>query len=364
MTGVAHIQIRFGFISSLWAMVAPFDIVFDGRADGVVNGFVLCMVSGQIVITLGRVARGVSRPSDIFLAVTSAGLLIIGLGIGSFSTLSPDPSLAALTCLIAWRLLASVETNLTEGSAVPLLLACGALDAKLSGLLLVPVAGLYVVRDGGMRRWISAGLVTAVLVAPFFLSSVISSGCLALPASISCVPVSWALPINSVKELAAASTLYSRWDGQIPSNPGAWNWIPGWLMGTRFWFNASVFWPFVACAAGFLWVARRDMTRGEIWVLVLLLPSLVLLLAVTPEVRYNAGLFVIPMGLFATRLIAPPTKRIAADTAMLVGAAAMVAQSFRRIVSGSIEYRIDLAISTLPKGWCVRAPFRSRTIRS
>jgi len=338
VTGVAHIQIRFGFISSVWAMVAPFDTVFDGRADGVVNGFVLCMVSGQIVIALGRVARGVSRPSDIFLAVASAGLLAIGLVIGSFSTPSPDPSLAALTCVIAWRLLASVEAKSTDRSMVPLLLACGALNAKLSGLLLVPIAGLYVVLGSGMRRWIGAGVVTAVLVAPFFVASVMASGCLALPAAITCLPVPWALPIESVKELGAAATLFSRWDSQVPPNPGAWNWIPGWLMGTRLWLNASVFWPFVACLAGFLWVTRRDLNRGEIWVLALLVPSLVLLFAVAPEIRYNAGLFVIPVALFAMRLIVPPTKTFAADAATLVGAAAAVV-IVQVTVSGAIEYR-------------------------
>lgn len=338
VTGVAHIQIRFGFISSLFAMVAPFDTVFDGRADGVVNGFVLCLLSGQIVLGVVRIARGAARLSDIFLAVASAGLLAIGLVIGSFSTTSPDASLAALTCVIAWRILAAAESSPLEPSMVPLLLACGALNTKLSGLLLVPAAGLYVVLGGGVRRWLIAGIVTALLVAPFFLSSLMASGCLALPAAITCLPVSWVLPIETVQELGASATLFSRWDSQVPLNAGTWNWIPGWLMGTRQWLNASVFWPFAVSLLGFLWVARHNLRRAEIWVLGLITPSLVLLFAAVPEVRYNSGLFVIPIALLAMRLIVPPAKMVSTNTTALIGAAAVIAV-IQVAVSGAIEYR-------------------------
>jgi hypothetical protein len=319
-------------------MVAPFDTVFVGRADGVVNGFALCLLSGQIVLVAVRIARGAARRNDIFLAVASAGLLAIGLVIGSFSTPSPDASLAALTCVIAWRILAAAESSPLETSMAPLLLACGALNTKLSGLLLVPVAGLYVVLGGGVRRWLIAGIVTAVFVAPFFLSSLRASGCLALPAAITCLPVSWALPFESVRELGAAATLFSRWDSQVPLNAGTWNWIPGWLMGTRQWLNATVFWPFVASLLGFLWVARHNLRRAEIWVLGLITPSLVLLFAAVPEVRYNAGLFVIPIALLAMRLIAPPAKMASTNTMALIGAVAVIA-IVQVAVSGAIEYR-------------------------
>ena len=202
VTGIAHIQDRFGFISSVSALLAPFDTAFDGRLTGVVNGFVMCLLSGQVILAASRIARGVALASDVFLGTASTGLLVIGVMIGSFSTPSSDPTVAALTVVIAWRLLAVERDTLGQASLVPLLLGCGALNAKLSGLLLLPVVGLYAVFGAGVRRWIVVAILSVVLVAPFFVASILASGCFAMPASIPCLPVPGALPTESVKELA------------------------------------------------------------------------------------------------------------------------------------------------------------------
>jgi hypothetical protein len=308
VTGAAHIQDRFGFVSNVWAMLAPFDAVFVGRANGCINGFTLCLVSGQVVLASARWLRGDALHSDIFLGVASLCLLVIGLVIGSFSTPSPDPTVAGLTVVIAWRLLAAGENGKDQTAFLPLLLACGALNAKLSGLLLIPVAGLYAVWGAGVRHWIVAAVATMIAVGPFFAMSVIASGCLAFPASITCLPVPWALPREAVDELGRLLTLFTRWDSRPPVDSGAWNWIPGWLTAARFWLNALVFWPFVLSLCGYLWIARRGLTRCEIWVLALIAPSLVLVFAVAPEVRYNAGLFVILIALFAMRTISPANR--------------------------------------------------------
>ena len=126
-------------------MLVPFDTVFDSRESGVVNG------------ERADPPRDVAcraRPSDIFLGVASTGILTIGPVNGSFSTPSPDPTVAGLTVVIAWRVLAAGEGKPAVASLVPLLLACGALNLKLSGLWLLPVVGLYAVCGASLRRWI------------------------------------------------------------------------------------------------------------------------------------------------------------------------------------------------------------------
>jgi len=326
VTGIVHINDRFGFVSNVWAMLAPFDTVLAGRAGGCINGFVLCLVSGQTAFAAVRVLRGDASQGDVFLGVASFCLLLIGLAIGSFSTPSPDPTVAGLTVVIAWRMLAAGERGGPEADMLPLLLACGALSAKLSGLLLVPVAGLYAVWGTNVRRWAAAAAVALILVAPFFATSLIVSGCFAFPASISCLPVSWALPTEAVDNLGRLLTLFTRWDSQPPADAGAWNWIPGWLTAQRFWLNTVVFWPFAISLGGFLWIAaRRRVSRGELWVLALIAPSLVLVFAVAPEVRYNAGLFVIPIALFMMRAVVRPRAKLMTHAKAVLAVAAAVA---------------------------------------
>ena len=194
--GVAHLLFRLGAASGVFALSAPFEVLLPGRAAGVINGFILCMTAAQVALTTVRIATGRGRASDWFLWGGSLGLLAIELLIGSFTTTAPELGVAALTLIVAWRMLARDEEPRSADSLIPLTLACGALVAKLSALLLVPVAALFVVVGHGLRLWIGAALLASAVVAPTFLASIVTSGCLAINVAASCLPVPWAVPAD------------------------------------------------------------------------------------------------------------------------------------------------------------------------
>jgi hypothetical protein len=300
--GVGQIMTRLGYVSSLFPLIAPFEAILPGRAFAAVNGFILCLIVAQIALAAYRIGQRTVRPSDWFLGAASLAILALASMVGSPTTSTPDLSVMTLTVVAAWRMLVWQEENGPTRSLIPLILACGALTAKLSGLLLVPAAGLFAVWGAGWRQWVRAALVATILVAPYFAAAVLASGCLALPSAASCLPVPWALSAQTVQVLAQDLWQWSRWGAPMPAGAGPWDWVPGWLTGRPHWLNAGVFWPFVLCFVAYLAIARKAMSAGERWVLALVVPSIALVFWRAPDLRFNFGLFVTPMALLVMRL--------------------------------------------------------------
>jgi hypothetical protein len=301
VVGVAQVMTRLGYVSSLFPLIAPFDAILPGRAFATINGFILCLIMAQIALAAFRIGRRTAQPSDWFLGTASLATLALGTIVGSPTTSTPDLSVMTLTVVAAWRMLAWQEEGNATHSLVPLILTCGALTAKLSGLLLVPAAGLFAAWGAGWRRWVGVAFVAAILVAPYFAAAAMASGCLALPSAASCLPVPWALAASTIQDLAQGLWEWSRWGAPMPAGAGPWDWLPGWLTGQPHWLNAAVFWPFVLCFAAYLAVTRRAMSAGERWVLALIVPSIVLVFWRAPDLRFNFGLFVTPMALLVMR---------------------------------------------------------------
>jgi hypothetical protein len=324
--GVAHLLFRLGAASGVFALSAPFDVLLPGRAMGVINGFILCLTAGQVVLTTVRITTGRGRRSDWFLWGGSLGLLAIELVIGSFTTTAPELGVAALTLIISWRMLATDEDPQSAGSLVPLALASGALVAKLSALLLVPIAALFVVTGRGLRTWIGAALLATILVAPMFLASVVASGCLAINVAASCLPVPWVVPADLVNLFSRYTLEWSRWGHYAPANAGPWDWLPVWLSMP---LNVVVLPPFALSLIAFLAIAGTRLSRGERWILTLIAPSIVLVLVNSPDPRYNYALFIAPIGLLLGRLgpqaLTWPPKSIIAFWSDPIGSAALLA---------------------------------------
>jgi hypothetical protein len=296
--GMANVLFRLGAASGVFALSAPFDALRPGQSIGLINGFGLCLIAGQVVVAGTRIATKRGRPSDWFLAAGSLGLLAIGLLTGSFTTTAPEVSVAALTLVIGWRMLAEDEDG-GSGSPVPMLLACGALLGKLSALMLVPVSALYAVIGRGLRAWLGAALLVAILVAPLLLASLATSGCLAINVAMSCLPVPWVVSIELVNDFSRYVLQWSRSAALLPADAGPWEWIPVWLSQ---WLNLVVLGPFAVSTIAYLAIAGRTLNRGERWVLALILPNLALLFVSAPDPRFNYGLFVAPVALLAARL--------------------------------------------------------------
>jgi hypothetical protein len=266
---------------------------------GIVNGFILLLMVGQAVLATVRIAAGRSRQSDWFLWAASLGLLAIELLVGSFTTTAPELEVAALTLVLAWCMLAGNEEAKADGSLSVPVLACGALIAKLSGLLLLPVSILFAIVARDRWRLLTTSALTAALATPVFLASIVTVGCLAVIAAASCLPLRWTIPLDTVERFSQALWEWSRWGGYRPPNAGAWDWVPGWL---SHWFNIIVLAPFVLALAGFLAIAATGLTRGERWVLALILPDIALVLATAPDLRFNYALFITPAALLMARL--------------------------------------------------------------
>jgi len=233
-------------------------------------------------------------------------IVFLASAIGSFTTATPDVIVMSLTSIAAWHMLANDERATKGLSFVPVVLTCGVLMSKLSGILLVPVAALFAVLGKPIRYWVAAACTSALLAGPYFIASFLTTGCLAFLVSLSCLPVDWRLSTEFVDRFSHLITVGSRWEVEpIPPDLGPWEWLPGWLAGTRYWLNAAVFWPSILALVGYLGIAKWRFARGELWIMTLILPSMILILTRAPELRYNFGVFIAPMALLAARLAGP-----------------------------------------------------------
>jgi hypothetical protein len=106
------------------------------------------------------------------------------------SSLSPDIPTMLLGVTIAWFLSLPWERR---GIFLAVPVAAFAITIKLSALpigLITGIAALYAFR-GDIRQFSVSACIGLAILAPFFLLSVLSTGCLAFPVSLTCFELPW-----------------------------------------------------------------------------------------------------------------------------------------------------------------------------
>lgn len=313
--GLALINKQFGFMSAWFAIAAPLNPVWlNGRASGLMNGFVLLLLLLQTVLTGARILTHRARYSDWFLA----GFSVCVLGLLTQTKLlsviavsaSPDIPVVALIVVTAWSfLLFPSRENLDRkpnqirdnSALIPLMLAVGAASMKLTALpLLVVSAGycLFVHAFGWLRLW-KISLLTLALWLPFLTSEILVSSCPLYPAKVLCFKLPWARPAETLAQLAAASHGWGNWYGNPPTGVNRTLWlIQQWVQS-----NASSQFSAVLIVlsvfAAFYLLLRRSLPplSGRLWVfLTLAIVGIVFMLLKAPLFRFGMGyLLLLPM---------------------------------------------------------------------
>lgn len=237
--GLALLFPNFGFTSAWFAFSAPLnpDWLSD-RTMATANGFILLLAMLQLSICVDRLLRQQAQLSDWFVTIYYSCVLSLTMGANLMPAIlvSPSPDIPALliVAVTVWAIVAVETTAATkfsqERQIVPLILAVGAVSIKLVTLPLLLVAGIWFVVRAGVGAAIGRiGIlaVVSLLLVPFLLSSVTTSGCPLYPSSALCLDLPWTI----VNDRATANSTHHwiTWYGT--PDPG----IHPWLWAFQHW---------------------------------------------------------------------------------------------------------------------------------
>ncbi|MEL6605508.1 MAG: hypothetical protein AAFP20_20045 [Cyanobacteria bacterium J06614_10] len=247
--GLALINRMFGFVSAWFALSAPFNPPqMQGRASAVLNGFILLLLTLQIVLSAVLIKEQLAtlnsddwsplklpQASALFLLISSCLSFVLVTQTSFLSAIavsaSPDIAVILLTIIAGWSMLVIGESDrtgnfsmpsgwvrsLVSADLIPVVLAAAAVSIKLTALpLLVVVVGFYVFRQLTILRVITGGIFSVVLLLPFLWTQTLISGCPLYPSTFACLDLPWTLAPERVKDLASNTHGWGKWFGQPP----------------------------------------------------------------------------------------------------------------------------------------------------
>jgi hypothetical protein len=256
LPGLANLHGRFGF-SPLWFPLATLLQPLGARAYTALSANLLSSLLFWLVglagwIGLRKVVAGQWTQTNVFLALS---LFALTSSLASESITSPSADWAVvLLALIGVSVFLQFQDqtwSLAVGLGALGLLALFAVAIKLSAipLLLFPVAMVI----GGRTqlksvKWapllsLAVGL-SAWLIIPGLIRSVMISGCLAYPVSLTCLSqLPWRVPISDVRTEAGWILSWARWPGPHQDiTLTGWGWLQPWWEQTR--TQADLYGPF------------------------------------------------------------------------------------------------------------------------
>lgn len=309
--GLALLNSQFGFISTWFAIAAPFNAPFPaGQAAAVMNGFVLLIAVLQLGLSLAQVMLRKARSSDWFSLVF---LLIVCLAFTqthflSVILLSPSPDIPVilLTGTVAWLILLLHEQNSRAFAEViqtplspdllPLLLAIGATSIKLTALPLLAFSlGFYLLRKMSWGRWIAGGLILGLALLPFLTASTLTSGCPLFPSTFGCLDLPWTHSAESTVRIANQTHGWQTWFGQPPPGANRYLWLLGkWLQSSN---SNKLIAPLLVAIPIYLLFAigqarhYRPPSRAyaQIWLVLLAAVGTLFMMLKAPMFRFGMG---------------------------------------------------------------------------
>jgi hypothetical protein len=200
--GVALILNNLGFTSSWFALAAPFNAeIFDSRVSAVTNGFAFFIALLHFLICLTRSFTHNSQISDRWVVISSLMTLPLILVLPQMSQIlvspSPDLPVIFLIQVVAWAILIisnqktpslePVEAPILDAKTIPLVLSIGAVTMKLTTLPLLFISGIFYIfaRRFSFPRVLMGIALIFLLLSPFLISGIITSGCPLYPSSFS-----------------------------------------------------------------------------------------------------------------------------------------------------------------------------------
>ncbi len=299
--GVALIHARFGFISSWFALAAPFNgSVVNYRLSSVANGLVYWFASFHLYSGLYHVWQGQARLSDWFNCSWGCLTLPLFTSFGLITDLWVSPSPDAIVILIlgvtAWSILVALDH--TSVSPIlfkaPLVLAIGAFSIKLSALPVVVVLALFYLKTYSTtwRTVLQGILVIGLGLIPTLWAGLIASGCPLYPSRLGCLPVAWQVRgFARVEHSVGIGGWWNHWLSSPPPDVNRVMWIlQQWLTIDK---NSSLFLGLGILGIGLVgvlgWVYRAKTPASLYWILGLGGGGMLFVWVQTPLLRFALG---------------------------------------------------------------------------
>jgi hypothetical protein len=301
--GLALLFPNFGFTSSWFALAAPLNAeVFGGRVSAVTNGFAYWLAALSCWICVAHCVQGRGRLSDWFWIAFSLIFLPLILGFRLLTTIlvspSPDLPILFLIGIVAWmglviaQSIAQPEPGTTPITSqfMPLIVAAGAVTVKLVALPLLGVTSLAIVlaRGCNWRHVLLGGTIVTILLSPFLLAGLVTSGCPLYPSGIVCFNFPWTLPPESVNWVAESTHDWAAWYGAPPAGVPRWAWSTWqWVRSER--PNQLIVFLMVLSLGSGIWLSRsqrRHPISGWRWVGAIELVGIIFFMATAPFFRF------------------------------------------------------------------------------
>jgi hypothetical protein len=336
--GIALLFSNFGFTSAWFAFAAPLNpTILAARGSTIANGLIYLLAVLQFGLSLSRIwSKPVQLTDGLIVACYSCILpIILATDFMSIILISASPDIPSLFLVIitAWSILL-VETTAASGeidvsqtnpnhiqivkqaytknnSVVPLFLAIGAVTIKLIALPLLFVTGLWFIFRYGLKpfnpRWlfrqIALVALFSLLLVPFFLSGIITSGCPLYPSGAFCLDLPWSPNLEAAESIAKSTHGWISWYGTPPEGVSPLRWALGhWFK--EFGNKIMVFLIISTIAAAIYLLTRRNCYRvASSWLIALAIAGIGFFLFTAPFNRFVLPyLFLVPALAVATYL--------------------------------------------------------------
>lgn len=310
--GLALIHAKFGFISSWFALAAPLNPeAFGSRVTAVTNGFALLLASLQLMMGLARLLTPKAQLADWFAAIFGA-IAIPTMLLSPFLLVvaispSPDLPIVFLTGVVAWAMLLVCQTPQGEAnpnsSAVPLILAAGAVTIKLSALPILFVAWLFYLfgQKFSFKRVLWGSAIAMILLSPMIVFSVVTSGCPLYPSTVMCFDVPWSIPIERAISERADINGWMSWFGSPPTGVNYWLWAFGeWFKLAS--FNKVMIFAIAISVAIAIYIFKTfkfNEIKHLLWLFALGVLGIIYIMTQAPLIRFGLGYFMLIPSLLA-----------------------------------------------------------------
>lgn len=254
--GIALLFENLGFTSSWFALAAPLNPEsLESRVSAVTNGFVYWLALCQVWTGIRQISKGKAKLSDWFMSGFFSLILLVTLGVPGMRQLYVSPTsdlpVMMLVGVVAWVILrfdpflAQSPFNFQFDSqhsappiqsrlmVIPLVLALGTVAIKLTALPLLGIAGLFLVLRRPLSiqhfwsRFLSLVGLTSLLLSPFLVSSIVTSGCPLYPSSLFCLDLPWSPAQDVLQSVGDSTHGWISWYGQPPADAHPWLWALG-----------------------------------------------------------------------------------------------------------------------------------------
>ncbi|ESA32847.1 hypothetical protein N836_02200 [Leptolyngbya sp. Heron Island J] len=318
--GIALLNNGFAFVSSWFALAAPFNPGFLGdRSSAILNGylFFLVLLQGSVAAHYILAKRAVKSDWFIVIYCTLTLPLFVFTPFLSAILISPSPDLPVIliTGIVAWatfslsqqqqnchtQATAMLQTKCSNwcctDAMIPLVLGLGAVTFKLNGLPIVAIAALYYIAhnwDKPTQLALGAG-VSLILLSPLLLFGIVTSGCPLYPSSWMCAAAPWALSSQQAAHALARINGWQDWFGSPPSDANVWLWtLSQWLQISH--LNKVMLILVIIAIPSTIWILKKTNIRqnaAELWIIALSLLGMGFIFSQAPLIRFGLGYFVL-----------------------------------------------------------------------